>query len=96
MEWMNDGYCPVCEDRVTFVAEGDWLRDTYVHTRWRTIPRRRALLAGIDPARLARSRTWNQRVLRDRRIGIDGEYLEVFVHEREELNRTRIGRGDAQ
>jgi SAM-dependent methyltransferase len=44
----NEGYCSVCRGRTTFVAEGEWLRDQYICSRCRSIPRQRALIEVLD------------------------------------------------
>jgi len=44
----NEGYCSVCQGRTTFVAEGEWLRDQYICSRCRSIPRQRALIEVLD------------------------------------------------
>ena len=38
------GYCNICMDQATFVAEQAWLRDHYFCQRCRSIPRQRALV----------------------------------------------------
>lgn len=38
------GFCPICERRVRFFAEGAWYRDQLVCNRCRSIPRNRALM----------------------------------------------------
>lgn len=44
----NEGYCSVCRNHTTFVAEGEWLRDQYRCVRCRSIPRQRALIEVLD------------------------------------------------
>lgn len=44
MEFQNDGYCPICEEDVTFVCKGPWLRDEYLCSSCNSIPRQRALM----------------------------------------------------
>lgn len=44
MLFQNDGRCPICMKKTTFVAEQEWLRDFYFCTQCRTIPRQRALI----------------------------------------------------
>lgn len=44
MQMRHGGYCPVCSQETTFLAEGSWLRDAYVCVRCRSIPRQRALV----------------------------------------------------
>ncbi len=42
------GFCPICEKRTLFVAEGPWLRDHFLCVRCRSIPRWRALIAVLE------------------------------------------------
>jgi len=42
--YSNTGYCNICMEDTTFVAEHMWLRDHYFCQRCRTIPRQRALV----------------------------------------------------
>ena len=44
----NEGYCSVCRGRTTFIAEGEWLRDQYMCSQCRSIPRQRALIEVLD------------------------------------------------
>jgi len=48
-EWQ--GYCPVCEQRVTFHAYGPWHRDQLVCTSCGSIPRQRALMLVLSIVR---------------------------------------------
>jgi hypothetical protein len=48
-EW--DGYCPVCDGRVTFHAYGPWYRDQLVCTSCGSIPRQRALMLVLSIVR---------------------------------------------
>ena len=41
---INLGYCPVCEQRALFIARDNWLRDKYICTRCKSIPRFRAII----------------------------------------------------
>jgi GT2 family glycosyltransferase/glycosyltransferase involved in cell wall biosynthesis/SAM-dependent methyltransferase len=38
------GWCAICEKRVIFSAESDWLRDSYVCDKCHSLPRERALM----------------------------------------------------
>ena len=40
----NHGYCPICEAPATFVETGPWLRDEYLCSGCRSIPRQRSLV----------------------------------------------------
>jgi SAM-dependent methyltransferase len=40
----NSGYCPVCEKKTTFIVEDAWLRDYYLCTKCRSIPRVRHIM----------------------------------------------------
>lgn len=40
----NRGYCPICEAPATFVETGPWLRDEYLCSGCRSIPRQRSLV----------------------------------------------------
>ena len=42
------GTCPICRNRVRFVAHDPWLRDHFICPICRSIPRERALMAVID------------------------------------------------
>ena len=42
--FQNDGWCPICEARVTFTARDSWFRDHYLCNRCGSIPRERALM----------------------------------------------------
>jgi SAM-dependent methyltransferase len=44
----NEGDCPICRRTSRFVVEHEWLRDGYVCTRCRSIPRQRALVSVLD------------------------------------------------
>jgi SAM-dependent methyltransferase len=44
----NSGYCPTCEQQVTFIARDAWLRDNYLCSNCGSIPRERALMETID------------------------------------------------
>lgn len=44
----NPGYCPTCEQDVTFVARNPWLRDHYCCSNCGSIPRERALMRTIE------------------------------------------------
>jgi SAM-dependent methyltransferase len=44
----NQGFCPICEREVSFVARDPWLRDHYKCSRCRSIPRERALMLVIQ------------------------------------------------
>ena len=48
-EW--DGYCSVCEQRVTFHAYGPWYRDQLVCTSCGSLPRQRALMIVLSMVR---------------------------------------------
>ena len=41
---INLGYCPICEQRALFIARDNWLRDKYICTRCKSIPRFRAII----------------------------------------------------
>lgn len=41
------GYCPICEQDVRFVKQGEWLRDNYRCSKCNSIPRYRALIDSI-------------------------------------------------
>ncbi len=49
----NPGYCNICMEDTTFVAEQMWLRDHYFCQRCRTIPRQRALVEVLSIIRPA-------------------------------------------
>jgi hypothetical protein len=40
----NLGFCPICERQTVFIKEGEWLRDQYVCSNCRSIPRWRAVI----------------------------------------------------
>jgi len=40
----NSGYCPICEKKVMFIANQEWLRDFYLCSSCSSIPRERALM----------------------------------------------------
>jgi SAM-dependent methyltransferase len=42
------GHCPTCDNEVTFVARGPWLRDAFICSSCGSIPRERALMLTID------------------------------------------------
>ena len=44
----HDGYCPCCEENVTFVSTNSWLRDHFICTNCKSIPRERALMLTIE------------------------------------------------
>jgi SAM-dependent methyltransferase len=44
----NSGFCPICEQQVTFNAWSDHLRDTYLCDHCGTIPRERAIMVAMD------------------------------------------------
>lgn len=44
----NPGYCPTCDQSVTFVAHEEWLRDHYRCSNCGSIPRERALMLAIQ------------------------------------------------
>lgn len=44
----SSGRCPACKADTTFVAMDPWLRDHYLCTNCRSIPRERALMAVVD------------------------------------------------
>ncbi len=44
----NPGYCPTCDQEVTFIARNKWFRDHYVCANCGSIPRERALMLLID------------------------------------------------
>ncbi|MCA9522825.1 MAG: methyltransferase domain-containing protein [Myxococcales bacterium] len=46
--FQNDGFCPICEHDVTFIAYNEWLRDHYVCQSCGSVPRERAVMAVID------------------------------------------------
>jgi len=43
----HDGYCPICEKRVTFTSKEKWFRDHLLCLRCGSIPRERALMKVI-------------------------------------------------
>lgn len=43
----NYGYCPTCDQEVTFVSSNEWLRDHYCCLNCGSIPRERALMQTI-------------------------------------------------
>src|ERR1700676_809986 len=45
---LNSGYCTVCDCDALFSQTGPWLRDQYLCTRCRSIPRHRALLKVLN------------------------------------------------
>jgi|SRR6056297_1789176 len=50
MYFSNQGYCVICEAETTFQSEYSWLRDHYLCTRCRSIPRQRALVHVLNQA----------------------------------------------
>jgi SAM-dependent methyltransferase len=44
----HKGYCPICEQDVTFKSKDAWLRDHFLCSGCKSIPRERALMAVID------------------------------------------------
>lgn len=44
----NAGFCPICDRDVVFSASQSWLRDHYLCSDCRSIPRERALMVVID------------------------------------------------
>jgi len=44
----NEGFCPICEQKVTFVAKHEWLRDHYLCSCCGSIPRERAIMHVIQ------------------------------------------------
>lgn len=44
----NAGYCVICESNSTFYEEGEWLRDSYICEKCRSIPRHRAIVEAIN------------------------------------------------
>jgi hypothetical protein len=44
----NRGYCPTCAQEVTFIARDPWLRDHYLCSNCRSIPRERALMLTLE------------------------------------------------
>ena len=44
----NRGHCPICDRGTTFVARDAWLRDHYLCTRCKSIPRERALMTVLQ------------------------------------------------
>lgn len=44
----NEGWCPICEKRVTFTARNAWFRDHYFCDQCGSIPRERALMHVIQ------------------------------------------------
>jgi SAM-dependent methyltransferase len=46
--FQNEGWCPICEARVTFSARNSWFRDHYLCDRCGSIPRERALMHVIQ------------------------------------------------
>lgn len=44
----NQGHCVICNSHVTFYAENEWLRDSYLCNNCRSIPRERALMYCIE------------------------------------------------
>ena len=44
----NTGYCPTCDQDVTFIAHNEWYRDHYLCTNCGSLPRERALMATIE------------------------------------------------
>jgi hypothetical protein len=46
--FQNEGWCPICEARVKFIAYNSWFRDHYLCDRCGSIPRERALMYVIQ------------------------------------------------
>ncbi len=44
----NKGYCPICQSKVVFESKETWLRDYYLCSKCRSIPRERALMHVIQ------------------------------------------------
>jgi SAM-dependent methyltransferase len=44
----NRGHCPTCDRDVTFIARDTWLRNHYLCSHCRSLPRERALMLVID------------------------------------------------
>ena len=44
----NKGYCYCCSNKVSFLKTGEWLRDYYLCSNCRSIPRNRALIKTIQ------------------------------------------------
>ena len=42
------GYCPCCDNKVTFKSKSHWLRDFFVCDNCNSIPRERALMLVIE------------------------------------------------
>jgi hypothetical protein len=40
----NFGYCPICEKNTIFIVKAPWLRDNYLCTKCRSIPRVRHIM----------------------------------------------------
>lgn len=47
-KFKNKGYCVCCDKKVFFVAKNDWLRDFYIWSNCKSIPRERALMFVIE------------------------------------------------
>jgi SAM-dependent methyltransferase len=44
----NDGFCPVCENKITFSSSDSWFRDNYLCASCGSIPRERTLMRVIQ------------------------------------------------
>jgi len=44
----NSGYCPICEKETVFIETGPWLRDEYLCSNCKSIPRWRALIRTLN------------------------------------------------
>src|SRR6476661_2662939 len=44
----NKGYCTICENDTVFIELHPWLRDNYLCTRCKSIPRNRALVNALN------------------------------------------------
>jgi SAM-dependent methyltransferase len=51
----NRGYCPTCDNKVTFISYESWLRDHYLCSHCGSLPRERALMEVIE----TRYPSWN-------------------------------------
>lgn len=44
----HEGFCPCCEKQVTFMSRNSWLRDHYLCTRCKCVPRERAFMTVLE------------------------------------------------
>ena len=44
----SQGFCPICQNPVTFVAYNSWFRDFFICSVCKSVPRERALIAALD------------------------------------------------